>query len=80
MAARILPGYSGVMMRHPRLLGGLVWALFAGATLRVGAELMGGYSPGWGALAALGGLITTVAFTTFAVGLWRATGSAPTTV
>jgi hypothetical protein len=42
MAARILPTYSGYMLRRPRLLAALVWALLVGATLRGGAELIGG--------------------------------------
>lgn len=74
MAARILPGYSGQMTRRPRLLAGLVWASFAGGLLRAGAELVGGYAAGWGALVALGGLLSAGAFIVFALGLWRATG------
>lgn len=74
MAARILPGYAGYLLHRPRLVAGLVWTLFGGALLRSGAELVGGYAAGWGALVALGGLLGTGAFTVFAVGLWRATG------
>jgi hypothetical protein len=77
MAARILPGYSGLMMRRERQLAILIWALFAGAALRVGGELVGGYAPGWGALVALGGLLAAAVFVHFAIGLWRATGRAP---
>jgi uncharacterized protein involved in response to NO len=77
MAARILPGYSGYMLHRPRLLGALVWSLLVGAVLRGGAELIGGYSPGWGVLVALGGTLAAIAFTAFAFGLWRATGRAP---
>lgn len=77
MAARILPGYSGEMMRKPRVLGALIWSLFAGAALRVVFELYGGYAPGFGALVALGGTLTAAAFTVFAIGLWRTTGRAP---
>jgi hypothetical protein len=77
MAARILPGYSGYMMRRPRLLAGLVWTLLLGAALRGGAELIGGYAPGWGALVALGGTLAVGAFVVFAVGLWRETGRRP---
>src|SRR5205823_4577719 len=47
MAARILPGYSGYMLRRPRLLALLIWTLLAGAALRFVAELLGGYAPGW---------------------------------
>jgi hypothetical protein len=60
MAARILPGYSGYMLRRPRLLGALVWSLLIGAALRGGAELVGGYSPGWNLLVALGGALAVV--------------------
>ena len=48
-----------------------------GAALRGGAELIGGYSPGWSVLVGLGGTLAVVAFTTFAFGLWRATRRAP---
>jgi uncharacterized protein involved in response to NO len=75
MAARILPGYSGYMLHRSRLLGALVWSLLVGAALRGGAELVGGYSPGWSLLVALGGTLAVVAFTAFAVELWRSTGS-----
>jgi hypothetical protein len=73
MAARILPGYSGYMLHRSRLLAALVWSLLIGAALRGGAELVGGYSPGWSLLVALGGTLTVIAFTVFAVGLWRST-------
>jgi len=73
MAARILPGYSGYMLHRPRLLGALVWSLLIGAALRSGAELVGGYSPGWSLLVALGGTLAVVTFTAFALGLWRST-------
>jgi uncharacterized protein involved in response to NO len=74
MAARILPGYSGYMLHRPRWLASLVWSLLVGAALRGGAELIGGYHPAWNVLAALGGTLAVIAFTAFAVGLWRATG------
>jgi hypothetical protein len=48
----------------------------ASRALRGGAELVGGYSPGWSVLA-LGGTHAVVGFTAFAVGLWRSTGAAP---
>jgi hypothetical protein len=76
MAARILPGYSGSMLHRGRLLGGLVWSLLLGAALRGGAELIGGYSPGWSVLEAVGGTLAVVAITVFGVGLWRATSPA----
>ena len=77
MAARMLPGYSGSMLPRPQLLAALVWTLFVGAALRFAGEFLGGYSPGWGALVALGGTLGVVSFSVFAVGLWRATGRAP---
>ena len=77
MAARILPGYSGYMLHRPRLLATLVWSLLAGAALRGGAELIGGYAPGWGAAVALGGTLAVVVFVVFGVGLWRATSHSP---
>lgn len=77
MAARILPGYSGMMLHRPVQLGVLLWALFVGAAVRVGGELIGGYAPGWGALAALGGVVAAVVFVHFAIGLWRSTARAP---
>src|SRR5205085_3356075 len=77
MAARILPGYSGYMLHRSRLLAALVWSLLIGAALRGGAELVGGYSPGWSMLVALGGTLAVVAFIAFAVGLWRSTAPAP---
>jgi hypothetical protein len=72
MAARMLPGYSGYMVHRSGLLSGLVWSLLLGAALRSGAELSGGYGPGWNVSVAFGGTLSAVAFTVFAVGLWRA--------
>jgi hypothetical protein len=80
MAGRILPGYSGLMTRRPQLLRGLMWTLFIAAALRSGAELLGGYGPGWSMMVALGGLLGVTAFTIFAIGLWRTTMSVPSTV
>jgi hypothetical protein len=77
MAARILPGYSGQMMRHPQLLSAMMWTLLIGSALRFVAELFGGYGPGWGALVALGGTLGVTAFVVFAVGLWGASGRVP---
>jgi hypothetical protein len=71
MAARILPGYSGRMMRQPSLLAGLLWTLFVGAALRSGAELLGGYESGWSMAVAAGALLSSGAFTVFALGLWQ---------
>jgi hypothetical protein len=72
MAARILPGYSASMVHRTRLLAVLVWSLLAAAAVRGGAELVGGYAPGWGSAVALGGMVAAAAFVVFAVGLWRA--------
>ncbi len=80
MASRILPGYSGYMMRRPRHLSALIWTLFVAAGIRVIAELSGGYNPGWGALVALGGLLGAGAFTQFAWDLWRTTRGAPSSI
>jgi hypothetical protein len=77
MAARILPGYSGHMMRQPELLSAMMWMLIIGAALRFVAELFGGYGPGWGALVALGGTLGVVAFIVFGVGLWLSTTGVP---
>jgi hypothetical protein len=70
-AARILPGYSGQMMRQPRVLTGLLWTLFVGAALRSAAQLLGGYEGGWAMLMAAGATLSTGAFTVFAIGLWQ---------
>ncbi len=76
MGARILPGYARHIVQRRRLLSAMIWTLFAGAALRVVAELLGGYGPGWGAAAALGGALGVAAFTVFAVGVIRTTGAA----
>ncbi|MDQ3811806.1 MAG: NnrS family protein, partial [Chloroflexota bacterium] len=77
MAARILPGYSGYMLHRTRLLAMTMWVLLGGAGLRFGAELLGGYQPGWGAAVALGGTLGVVGFGIFATSLWRTTGHTP---
>jgi hypothetical protein len=77
MAARILPGYSGQMMRRPTELSAMMWMLLIGAAIRFVAELFGGYAEGWGALVALGGMLGVAAFVVFAVGLWQATVRVP---
>jgi hypothetical protein len=73
MAARILPGYAASMLRHPGRLALLMGSLFVAAALRVGAELMGGYTPGWNLVVAAGGTLGMLAFLAFAIGLWRST-------
>jgi hypothetical protein len=72
MAARILPGYSTVMLRNPRRLDVLMGTLFAAALLRVGGQMVGGYAPGWNVLVGVGGTLGAAAFVVFAVGVWRA--------
>jgi hypothetical protein len=76
MAARILPGYSRYMLYRGRLLAAMVWSLLVGAALRGGAELLGGYAPGWSVLVALGGVLAVLAFVVFAFDLWRSTDRA----
>jgi hypothetical protein len=80
MAARILPGYSGHMARRPLFLRGLMWILFVGAAVRSGAELFGGYGPGWSMMVALGALLSVGVFTVFSIGLWRAAGASSSTM
>jgi hypothetical protein len=72
MAARILPGFSTAMVRHPGRLNVLMGVLFAGALLRVGGEMIGGYGPGWNVLVGAGGTLGAAGFVAFAVGVWRA--------
>jgi hypothetical protein len=76
-AARILPGYSGYMVRRPRFLAALVWTLLFGAALRGGAELVAGYAPGWGVAVALGGMLGVAGFLAFGAGVWRTMSRAP---
>jgi hypothetical protein len=73
MAARILPGYSAAMVRHPGRLAVLMWTLFGAAALRVGGEMIGGYAPGWNLVVAAGGTLGTAVFIVFAVALGRST-------
>jgi hypothetical protein len=73
MAARILPGFSAAMVGHPGRLSVLMGILFLAAALRVGGEMIGGYTPGWNLVVATGGTLGTAAFLAFAVGLWRST-------
>jgi hypothetical protein len=77
MAARILPGYSGWALQHPRFIGSTVYLLLAGALLRVLSELLGGYSGPYGPLTGLGGLLGTLGFLLFAASLWPALGNLP---
>jgi hypothetical protein len=73
MAARILPGYSALMVTRPRTLATLMWSFFVSALLRGGSESIGGYGDGWNLAVASGGTLAVGAFLIFAVGLWRAT-------
>lgn len=77
MAARLLPVYSADVLKRRWLLELLVDLLLAGAFLRVAAELLGGYAGPSGPLAALGGALSTLGFTLFALGLWRSLGRLP---
>ncbi len=72
MAARIMPGFSAEMVRHPDRINALMGVLFAAALLRVGGEMIGGYAPGWNILVGAGGTLGTAAFVAFAIGVWRA--------
>jgi len=73
MAAKILPGFSPRMTANSRILAMLMWALFVAAGLRVGGEAIGGYGDGWNIVVAGGGTLGTLAFSVFAVMLWRDT-------
>src|SRR5581483_3653250 len=75
MAARVLPVYSASMLAHPRRLELLLWCLFAGAFLRAGGELIGGYGAGWNLAVAAGGTLTVVGFLAFAIPLWQRTSA-----
>ena len=70
MGARTLPGYSVWTLRHPRLLASVISMLLLGTGLRAGAELVGGYAPGWSLLVALGAVLGAIGFVVFAVGVW----------
>jgi hypothetical protein len=77
MASRILPGYSGWALQHPRFLGWTIGLLLAGAAIRVGGELAGGYAGLFGPLTGLGGVLGTLGFLLFAASLWPALGHLP---
>ena len=80
MAARILPGYSGRMMRQPRRLSAMMWMLLIGAASASSPSSLVATVRGWGALVALGGTLGVAAFIVFAVGLWQATVRVPAMV
>jgi hypothetical protein len=77
MAARLLPIYSADVLKRRWLLELIVDTLLLGALLRVVAEAIGGYEPITGPLVALGGGLSEVAFTVFAIGMWSALGRLP---
>ena len=77
LAAVVIPRIPAWLETHHLTMLTLVWSLLIGAALRGGAELVGGYSPGWSSLEALGGTLAVVAFIAFAIGLWRSTVPAP---
>jgi uncharacterized protein involved in response to NO len=77
MAARILPGYSGWATPRPRFLTVMIGLLLAGALLRVGGELSGGYGGIYGPLTGLGGLLGAFGYLLFAATLWPALGRLP---
>jgi hypothetical protein len=74
MGARTLPRFAARTLRHPRLLRAIMAALFFGAALRVIGELLGGYGAGWSLAVAVGGVLGTLGFATFALGVWTAPG------
>lgn len=77
MGALFVNGFNSAMLKRPRALGAMVWLLFAGAALRAGGELLGGYAPGWGSVTALGGWLGTSVFTVFALWVLRSYGHGP---
>jgi uncharacterized protein involved in response to NO len=79
MASRILPGYSGWALQRPRFLAWTIGLLSAGALLRVGGELSGGYGGIFGPITGLGGALGVAGFVLFAASLWPALGHLPDT-
>jgi uncharacterized protein involved in response to NO len=77
MASRILPGYSGWALQRPRFLAWTIGLLAAGALLRVGGELTGGYGGYFGPITGVGGTLGVVGFLLFAASLWPALGHLP---
>ena len=77
MASRILPGYSGWALKRPRFLWWTIGLLLAGAALRVGGELAGGYGGIFGPITGLGGTLGVAGFVLFAATLWPALGHLP---
>ena len=78
MAGRILPIYSADVLGHGHLLPTIVRLLFAGAGLRAGEQLAGGYNIWAAPLVAAGGILATVGFVVLAIGLWSSTLRLPT--
>ena len=77
VASRILPGYSGWALRRPRFMAWTIGLLSAGALLRVGGELSGGYGGIFGPITGLGGTLGVAGFALFAASLWPALGHLP---
>jgi hypothetical protein len=77
MASRILPGYSGWALQRPSFLNATVALLTLGALLRVGGELLGGYSGLFGPITGIGGVLGLSGFLLFAATLWPALGHLP---
>lgn len=80
MAVRLLPILSADVLRHRWLPELMVDLLLAGALLRVGAEMIGGYAGAAGPLLALGGTLGVVGFTIFAAAMWSSLGRLPRSV
>ena len=77
MAARLLPVVSAEAVKHRLRLEIIVDLLFAGALVRVGAEVIGGYSAETGPLVVLGGTLSILGFLLFAAGMWSSLGRLP---
>jgi hypothetical protein len=78
LGARILPGFSGWAIAHPRYLEGVVSVVTAGAALRVLGEIGLAVSLGWGGpFAAAGGALGVAGFVAFGVALVREVGKRP---
>lgn len=77
MAARLLPIYSADVLKRRWLIELIADTLLLGAFIRVVAEAIGGYDTITGALIALGGTVTILAFIVFAAGMWSSLGRLP---
>jgi len=77
MAARLLPIYSADVLKRKWLIELTVDLLLVGALLRVGAELLGGYSGLAGPIASLGGTVSVLGFCLFAATMWSSLARLP---